>query len=106
MNEDYSNVRIALFVGCETGAGGEGARNLPQSIVDAGAEVAIGFTKIIGCGKANEFTTEFYKQMLCGKTVEQAAELACNVAEIVWENTDTNDTDITICGNRTLTLVK
>ena len=101
-NEDYSNVRIALFVGCETGAGGEGGRNLPQRLVDAGAEVSIGFTVSINCGAANTWTQSFYEHMLRGKTVEEAVISACADSN----NLTITKQNITICGNKRLTLVK
>ena len=99
VNEDYSNVRIALFVGCETGAGGEGARNLPQSIVDAGAKVGIGFTVSIDCTAANVWTEIFYEQLLQGKTIEEAKNKACDESEISQDN-------VVVCGNKALTLIK
>ena len=79
-NEDYSNVDVALFIGCETAYGGVGQRNLPTSIVNCGATASVGFTESIGCSAANTWTTNFYSKMRSGATLEEAVEYACNLA--------------------------
>ena len=79
-NENYSNVDIALFIGCETAYGGVGQRNLPTSIVNRGATASVGFTDNISCNAANTWTTNFYSKMRSGATLEEAVEYACNLA--------------------------
>ena len=79
-NENYSNVDIALFIGCETAYGGVGQRNLPTSIVNRGATASVGFTDTISCNAANTWTTNFYSKMRSGATLEEAVEYACNLA--------------------------
>lgn len=74
--DDYGNLGLALFVGCETGRGGVGGNNLPSEIVEHGAKAAIGFKESIGCSAANTWTRVFYQQLLAGDTVETAAQEA------------------------------
>ena len=97
-SEDYSNVDIALFIACETGYGGEGARNLPTAIVEYGATAAIGFQGNILCNSANEWTKDFYNQMQSGATLEEAVDFACDKAP---DNSGLKN--VTICGDRTVT---
>lgn len=74
--EDYSNMEIAMFIGCLTAYGGKGANNLPQRMVDRGAKVAIGFAETIYCGEANAWTQYVYEALLDGRSISQAVECA------------------------------
>ncbi|MGM9642218.1 MAG: RICIN domain-containing protein [Eubacteriales bacterium] len=105
ITDDFSNVTLALFICCESGAGGEGGDNLPTRIVEYGAKAAVGFTKSIDCGAANTWTASFYEFLLDGDTLEDAARKA-------WEPVKGRDgfdgsnyqEDIIICGDKTLVL--
>ena len=74
--DDFSNLDIALFVGCETGAGGVGGNNLPTRVVERGCRVAIGFTQEINCAAANAWVETFYQCFADGDSVEEAANFA------------------------------
>ena len=62
--EDYSNIDLALFIGCNTAYGGEGNRNIATRIVELGAKASIGFAESIGCSAANSCTT-FFTRTFC-----------------------------------------
>ena len=79
-NDDYSRMNVALFIGCRTGAGGEGGRNLPSTIVQRGAKAAIGFSESILCYDANTWTLNFFTKMLQGATLQEAVNYACGLA--------------------------
>ncbi len=71
--DDYSNLELAVFVGCEIGSGGENDNNLPSAVVDAGAEVAIGFANKILSPAGDAWLAGFFEYLLQGYTVEEAA---------------------------------
>ncbi len=79
-SDDYSRMNVALFIGCDTGAGGEGGRNLPSAIVQCGAKAAIGFSGNILCDDANIWTLNFFTKMLQGATLQEAVNYACGLA--------------------------
>ena len=92
---DFSNLDLAVFVGCETGKGGEHANNLPSRIVALGARVAIGFNITIECDDAEAWTNNFYNNLLFnGKTVYEAAISACDNLEYITPN------DVVVCGDK------
>ena len=91
-DENYGNLDIALFVGCQTAKDGVGGNNLPTRIVELGAEVAVGFTEDIMCSDANQWTTAFWESMLNGTTVNAAVNYACSKSDIPITQT-------VICGN-------
>ena len=70
--DDYSNMNLAVFVGCQTGYGGVNGTNLAAKIVELGAEVAIGFNADIYCTYANTWTDMFYNRLLLGDSVNEA----------------------------------
>ena len=80
--DDFSNIDIALFVACNTGAGDVGALNLPSVVVENGARVAIGFLEEIACDQANIWIETFYEKMLAGNTVGMACAEANEASEI------------------------
>ena len=79
--DDYSQMDVALFIGCETAAGEKNARNLPSRIVEYGACASIGFSKSILCNAANTWTTNFYTKMLQGATLQEAVDYAEDLAD-------------------------
>jgi hypothetical protein len=86
---------LVLFIGCETGYGGETGNNLPSIVVSQGAEVAIGFSESIGCIAANEWVEEFYTYLLNGCTVSDAASKASES-----QSTSSGLKNPVICGNK------
>lgn len=69
---ELSNMELIMFIGCETGKGGVGARNLPTVVVDRGATTAVGFSETIGCSSANRWTIAFFDLLSEGKSVYEA----------------------------------
>ncbi len=69
---DLSNLKLALFVGCNTGYVSYNFEDLPEATVNAGAETAIGFTKTIKCHYANLWTEYFWERICLGYTVSQS----------------------------------
>ena len=96
LGDNYSNIDIALFIGCETAKGGKGARNLPSTIVEYGARASIGFKEEILCNAANEWTIDFYTMMLSGATLQESVDFACNNAS---EVTGLDRNNVVICGD-------
>lgn len=94
--DSFENVKLAVFMGCETGYGGENGKNLPAVVVSQGAEVAIGFEKKIDCNNANIWIEKFYAALLSGKTVSQAVNVASSTE---GENSALSSDYIIICGN-------
>ena len=95
----YSNIKLAVYLGCTTGRGGENARNLPNRTVERGAETAIGFTESITCSAANTWTENFYESLLLGNTVAEAVQFANSTV-----NESSGLHSAVICGNLDLVL--
>ncbi len=95
---DFSNLDLAVFVGCETGKGGEHANNLPSRIVALGARTAIGFSEEITCESAEVWTRVFYDYLLSGTTVYEAATNACD------KNLSINPDYLVFCGDKNFKL--
>ena len=69
---DLSNLKIALFISCESGHGGASGNNLPNEAHAKGAQTAVGFTGTINCSKANSWTIAFCQKMSSGYSVQTA----------------------------------
>ncbi len=100
-DEDYSNVNIAMFIGCNTGFGGVGSNNLPSKIVSLGAKAAIGFEESITCGSSNEWTMDLYELLLQGVTLSDAIS---ELNKIYVSNAGLKS--VIICGDENITLSK
>ena len=95
-DDSFENLKLAVFMGCETGYDGEGGKNLPTVVVNQGAEVAIGFKMDIDCSKSNIWIENFYESLLGGATVSQAARYATSQETSYLPFAEDN---IVICGN-------
>ncbi len=95
---NLSNLKLAVFCGCLTARGGEGANNLPSKVVQLGADTAIGFTEKINCSDANQWTQLFFDYLSLGFCVEDACNLVKNKT-IDWNQESTIDS-VVICGNK------
>lgn len=100
--DDFSNLDVALFVGCSTAAGGAGGNNLPTKIVAKGCKVAIGFTESINCGSANTWVDVFYEKFTNGSTVAEAANQATQAAQS--STSGISEDTVVIVGNSSLRL--
>ena len=76
MPSDLSNMKLAMFVGCETAKSLQlmGARNLPSAAVYSGAETAVGFTANIPCDIANAWIIDFFDLLEQGYSIQEACE--------------------------------
>ncbi len=92
--DSFAELKLVLFIGCETAYGGEGVKNLPSVAVNNGAEVAIGFSTEIICGDANLWTAEFYGRLLEGDTVQEAVNYASG-----RRSTESGLKSAVVCGN-------
>ena len=97
--EDYSNLEIALFIGCGTAAGGNEGRNLPSKIVTCGAKCAIGFKDSIDCTPSNEWIKDFFNYFSKGYTVQDSVAYANGRAP-----SGSGLQSAVICGNASLRL--
>lgn len=91
---ELSNLKLAVFVGCETGAGGRNGNNLPAAAVEQGAMTAVGFENSIVCSEANEWTKQFFKLLEDGLNVNAACKA-------INQNTAFSSSSVTcsvICG--------
>lgn len=75
-----SDCDVAAFVGCYTG--NHTTQSLPQSAVNAGARVAIGFETEIYCNQANSWVSAFAAYHSFGDSPEEAAYYAHNYVGI------------------------
>ena len=100
---DLSNLKLAVFCGCETAYGGEGANNLPTVVVQKGAATAIGFTQSITCADANTWTERFFYYMSLGYSVQTACNTIKKSTDIAWVNKGTIDS-VVIFGSKQTTL--
>ena len=98
LSGDYSNLDLALFIGCYTGQGGDGARNLPSRIVELGTTAAIGFTDEIICSEANTWVEIFFDCLQSGWSINEA------ITECRDHVTDTDLHTPTACGQLGLIL--
>lgn len=94
---DLSNLKLVVFVGCETGYGGSGARNLPSAAVSAGATTAIGFSSTINCADANRWTNAFFYFLKQGDTVKDACSKVKST-QSGWNNASIVNS-VVICGD-------
>ncbi len=99
VQDNFSEVRIAMFIACHTAKGGAGANNLPTRVVEQGATAAIGFEEEILCSEANEWTKLVYKQLILGETLKDAVETACDRF-----SKESNIQSVVICGDENITL--
>lgn len=99
-NLELSNMKLVMFIACQTGAGGENGLNLPSVAVARGAATAIGFSESINCERANSWTREFFKLMKAGLSVRDA----CEQLDTREEFKNTTLTSHVICGNKFTTI--
>ncbi len=92
---DLSNLQLALFIGCQTGAGGTSGKNLPSVAVARGARTAIGFKESINCSLANSWTKAFLDMLDDGLSVKQICERLAQDSKY----SSTTMTSYIICGD-------
>ena len=90
-----------MFIGCDTGEGGVGGKNLPSVAVEQGAETAIGFTDTIYCTTANNWTKEFFSLWDSGYSVEMACAY---LARSGGTYASTTMTSYIVCGDGQTTI--
>ncbi len=89
---NFSNVEIAIFVGCETANHSD--RSLLHAAVNAGAKYAIGFKEKINCNQANVWTEYFWKYYFSGEyDVRESAEAAAKMAMIIYPVLEENKSE-------------
>ena len=98
---DLSNLLLVMFIGCKTGYGGVGGKNLPTVACSKGAKTAVGFKESIDCPTANNWTIAFCKHLENGMSVGSACSLLGSLATY----RDTTMTSYIICGNQN-TIIK
>lgn len=91
--DNFSNLKLAVFVGCETALSDESEANLAYRIFDRGANVSVGFDTNIDCQDAIIWIKYFYDYLFDGYTVENAAQAAVGevVGEAVEQATEASD---------------
>lgn len=111
-NVNFSNLRLAVFVGCYTGAGGIGGNNLPSAANLRGAETAIGFKLETYCSVSNMWTELFFEYLNDGMTVAEAIDKIVNDDDngfsTRWSDSYIDAykaNNITVSGNNALKLV-
>ena len=75
-DDDFSNLKLAVFVGCQTANEGSDGSSFAEAVFNNGAEVTIGFTEDVDCEAANSWIEVFYQHLLAGKTIKKAVEEA------------------------------
>ncbi len=66
-----SGVRLAIFLGCETGGTHSTYGNLVDMALNKGAAVALGWNKTIKTGDGNKWTEVFFEECTNGYCIEQ-----------------------------------
>ena len=98
--DSYSNLGLALFIGCETGHGGIGANNLPSRVVAQGATCSIGFELDCYCASANTWTKYFFEHFCAGYDVYESVDYACaELARSIDADLRLSRNYIVICGD-------
>jgi len=92
---DLSNMKLIMFIACETAAGGANAPNLPSVAVEQGAKTAIGFQESIDCDDANNWTIDFFDLIESGLSVKAACQQLANSGDY----SSTQMTSYVIFGN-------
>ena len=96
----YSNLGLALFIGCETGRGGVGGNNLPSRIVAQGATCSIGFELDCYCASANTWTKYFFEHFCAGYDVYESVDYACaELARSIDVDLRLSRNYIVVCGD-------
>ena len=90
---DLSNMKLIMFIACNTGRGSQGGNNLPTKVVNKGATCSVGFTQTINCATANKWTVSFSKRMENGESVSAA----CNALSTTYPTGNLDS--YVICGN-------
>ena len=94
---DLSNLKLAIFVSCESGKGGAGGKNLPTVTVNKGAKAAIGFKRIIDAPSANTWLKEYFGLLNSQEvTISKACKNTCKRPEFQG---DPGLWDYTFCGS-------
>lgn len=73
-NLDLSNMKLAIYMSCQSGAGGENANNLPKLTVQQGAITAIGFEDVVNCIYTDDWLNNFFDLLNDGRTVKEACD--------------------------------
>ena len=71
-NLDLSNMKLAIYVSCRSGAGGEQDNNLPNLTVQQGAITSIGFDDVVNCSLVDDWLNDLFDLLNEGETVEEA----------------------------------
>ena len=93
-------MKLIVFGGCSTGAGGPLANNLLKKCVDEGAITAVGFKSTIKLGPTNQWVKDFSRLLKNGYTVIGA----CLELKDDYES-ETGLKDYVISGSKTTKLV-
>ncbi len=101
-SKDFSNIRIAVFGACYTGAGGSNGMNLPSVAVERGAKVAIGFQGSVNCYMASSWVRLFVDYLLDGDTVQEAID---TIGELKYYGTAYKTLLPYVAGDGTVTLI-
>ena len=99
---DLSNMELIMFIGCETGAGGEDGFNLPAVAVELGAQTAVGFSSTIYCESSNLWLVDFMELMLDGGRVDMVCSTLAN--EDLYKTEQLQN--YVICGVKGTTIVQ
>lgn len=67
------NLLLAVLGGCRTAGDVTSRENILRSIVDAGAQVAVGFNQTVRVDRLGTWTDAFWAALVKGKTVQEAA---------------------------------
>ena len=97
---NLSNMDLIMFMGCETGRGGEYGNNLPHQAVLQGATAAIGFESGIGCDSANAWLIQFWRLI----ELHYSISSACALLSVQGQYIGTGLEAVVVCGNSNIIL--
>ncbi len=101
-SNDFSGVKIAVFLGCFTGYG---ENNIAKRVYQQGASISIGFKDEINRAASGEWIIKFYNELIDGETINNAVSSASGLFEPQnQELYKLRVEDIVIFGDSTATL--
>lgn len=102
---DLSNLRLAVFVACESAKEYNGGHSIARAANLAGAGCSIGFKEEIICGASNTWTQMFFEKMADGCSVNGAIDSIMNDKSTDLDLVGTNLDSIEVYGDSSIKMV-
>ena len=94
-----SDLKLVLFVACETGKGGVGANNLVNAVAGKCAQIVMGFEEEIYCHESDMWVNTFFQSLGNGNTISSAIGMANMYVYLNWHGSDITTDSLYCVGN-------